>query len=187
MVLMTRPSTAEASICFTLNGRSVTFPGTGMERLLDVLRYGLRLPGTKEGCGEGECGACTVHLDGLPVNSCLVLVGQVRGRRVDTVEGLSEDSLAQLHASGATQCGACTPGVVMTARFLIDRPELFEGPAPPTVRQLMAGNLCRCTGYDGIIDGIALARETAAPSSASGAARETAAPSIASGARKPKP
>lgn len=155
---MSPPESRE--IRFTLNGEEVRVAGTGTERLLDVLRYRLGLPGTKEGCGEGECGACTVHLEGIPVNSCLVLVGQVRGRRVQTVEGLPPESLEELHASGATQCGACTPGVVMTARFLLDHPELLEG---ASARQLMAGNLCRCTGYDGILDGLAAARRRGEP------------------------
>lgn len=146
---MTKAQTRE--IPFLLNGEETTFQGTGTERLLDVLRYRLGLPGTKEGCGEGECGACTVHLNGVPVNSCLVLVGQIRGQRLDTVEGLDPQSLDALHGSGATQCGACTPGVVMTARFLIDHPELLQR---ASARQLMAGNLCRCTGYDGIVEGI---------------------------------
>ncbi len=147
---MTKPE--HRDIGFTLNGEEIRFSGTGTERLLDVLRYRLGLPGTKEGCGEGECGACTVHLDGVPVNSCLILVGQVRNRRVDTVESVAPEALVELHTSGATQCGACTPGVVMTARFVIDHPGLLER---ASVRQLMAGNLCRCTGYDGIIEGIA--------------------------------
>ena len=121
------------------------------ERLLDTLRYRLGLTGTKEGCAEGECGACTVYLDGLPVNSCLIPIYQVPGRRVETVESLDHGALAPLVDSGATQCGACTPGVAMTACWIGAHPELL---ATHTIRELMAGNLCRCTGYDGIVDGI---------------------------------
>jgi len=121
------------------------------DRLLDVLRYDLGLTGTKEGCGEGECGACTVVLDGLPVNSCLVPAYQVRGRVVRTVESVDPGELGTLLASGATQCGACTPGVVMTAKWLTENPGLLES---HDVRELMAGNLCRCTGYDGIVEGV---------------------------------
>src|SRR5262249_9226092 len=121
------------------------------------LRYALNLPGTKEGCGEGECGACTVLLDGLPVDSCLVLTFQCRGRDVRTIESVPADELAPMLASGATQCGACTPGVVMTALWIRDATvrECSDILRTHTLRELMAGNLCRCTGYDGIMDGIA--------------------------------
>ena len=170
-------------ISFVLNGVETVFRGRALDRLLDVLRYQMGLTGTKEGCGEGECGACTVHLDGVPVNSCLVLVGQVRGRRVDTVESLGPESLGPLHASGATQCGACTPGVVMTARFVLDHPELLER---STLRQLMAGNLCRCTGYDGIVDGISAALGvSASPAGRSGNSGNSAAESLEQGEEAP--
>lgn len=138
-------------VYFELNGEPTTVTVAVTERLLDTLRYGLGLPGTKEGCGEGECGACTVYMDGLPVNSCLVPTYQVRGRRIETVESIDPEKLGPLWTSGATQCGACTPGVVMTARWICEHPELLE---THRVRELMAGNLCRCTGYDGIVDGI---------------------------------
>lgn len=134
-----------------MNGAPVVVEIDGHERLLDVLRYRLGLTGTKEGCGEGECGACTVHLDGLPVNSCLVPACQVHGRVVVTIEGVDARALTPLLRSGATQCGACTPGVVMTAWWLREHPEVLE---QFTVRQVMAGNLCRCTGYDGIVEGV---------------------------------
>jgi carbon-monoxide dehydrogenase small subunit len=139
------------SLAFTLNGAPVSLEVDPAERLLDTLRYRLRLTGTKEGCGEGECGACTVYVNGLPVNSCLIPIYQMRGARVETVEFLDPTTLEPLRSSGATQCGACTPGVVMTARWIDAHPELL---ATHTVRELMAGNLCRCTGYDGIMDGI---------------------------------
>jgi aerobic-type carbon monoxide dehydrogenase small subunit (CoxS/CutS family) len=136
---------------FTLNGARVSVLVSACDRLLDVLRETLGLTGAKEGCGEGECGACTVWLDGLPVCSCLVPAYQTRGRRVDTVEGVDPARLTPYLESGATQCGACTPGVVMAAEWIRAHPELL---ATHGVRELMAGNLCRCTGYDGIVDGI---------------------------------
>ena len=144
------------SVSFTLNGKAVSLEVDPAARLLDTLRYQLALTGTKEGCGEGECGACTVYLDGLPVNSCLVPTYQVRGHRVATVESLDPGALEPFERCGATQCGACTPGVVMTACWIRDHPELV---GTHSIRELMAGNLCRCTGYDGIVDGVAEALE----------------------------
>ena len=139
---------------FTVNGSSVTVEIDPADRLLDTLRYRLGLTGTKEGCGEGECGACTVYLDGLPVNSCLIPTYQVRDRRVETIESLDPGALEPFERCGATQCGACTPGVVMTAWWIHEHSELLR---THTIRELMAGNLCRCTGYDGIVDSV---RET---------------------------
>ena len=139
-------------LSFTLNGAEVAVSVDPAERLLDVLRYRLGLTGTKEGCGEGECGACTVWVDDLPVDACLVPAFQVRGAEVRTVESIDPASLTPLLRSGATQCGACTPGVVMTAAWVKDHREVLE---THTLRELMAGNLCRCTGYDGIVDGVA--------------------------------
>lgn len=141
-------------ITFTLNGEPVSLEVSPSERLLDVLRYRLGLIGTKEGCGEGECGACTVYMDALPVNSCLVPAYQVRGSRIDTVEALRPEALEPFLETGATQCGACTPGVVMMALWIREHPALLT---THTVRELMAGNLCRCTGYDGIVDGVVAA------------------------------
>jgi len=138
-------------ISFILNGSPVALEFDPADRLLDTLRYHLALTGTKEGCGEGECGACTVYLDGLPVDSCLIPTYQVRGRRVDTVESLDPAALEAFERCGATQCGACTPGVVMTASWIRQRPELL---VTHSIRELMAGNLCRCTGYDGIVDAV---------------------------------
>ena len=146
-----RVPTSAFTITFTLNGSVISTEIAPTDRLLDTLRYRLGLTGTKEGCGEGECGACTVYLDGLPVNSCLVPAYQARGRRVETVESLSAVRLDPLLAHGATQCGACTPGVAMTSCWIVDHPDLL---ATHAVRELLAGNLCRCTGYDGILDGI---------------------------------
>jgi len=149
------------TVTFTLNGKPVSLAVDPSARLLDTLRYQLGLTGTKEGCGEGECGACTVYLDGLPVNSCLIPTYQVRGQRVETIESLEslgQDALEPFERCGATQCGACTPGVVMTAWWIREHPELL---GTHSIRELMAGNLCRCTGYDGIVDSVAEAlRET---------------------------
>ena len=141
----------ETSLSFMLNGRPVAVVVDPSARLLDLLRYDLGMTGTKEGCGEGECGACTVWLDGLPADSCLVPAFQVEGRDVRTIESIDPDRVRELRSAGATQCGACTPGVVMTALWILENPALLE---THTVRELMAGNLCRCTGYDGIIEGI---------------------------------
>lgn len=139
------------TVTFTVNGKQVSLGVDPADRLLDTLRYRLGLTGTKEGCGEGECGACTVYLDGLPVNSCLVPTYQVRERRVETIESLDPGALEAFERCGATQCGACTPGVVMTAWWIHEHAELLQ---THTIRELMAGNLCRCTGYDGIVDSV---------------------------------
>ena len=148
---------------FTVNGEQVEVAAPGMRRLLDVLREELALTGTKEGCGEGECGACTVLIDGVPVDSCLVPVCQVEGARIATVEGLAEpspegpvlDPLQQafLEAGGA-QCGICTPGMLMAARAYLDTGGTADEGA---IREAIAGNLCRCTGYTKIVDAIAIA------------------------------
>jgi aerobic carbon-monoxide dehydrogenase small subunit len=144
---------------FTVNAAPVELDVPGMRRLLDVLREDLALTGTKEGCGEGECGACTVLLDGLPVDSCLVPMCQVDGGSVATVEGLApgEDALDPLQAAflqtGGAQCGICTPGMLMAARAYLDA---GGGPDEDAIRTAIAGNLCRCTGYTKIVDAIAL-------------------------------
>jgi carbon-monoxide dehydrogenase small subunit len=151
---------------FRINGEPVEVVAPGMRRLLDVLREDLGLTGTKEGCGEGECGACTVLLDGAVVDSCLVPVCQVDGSTVDTVEGLaagvpSADVAVPLDAlqsaflqTGGAQCGICTPGMLMAARAYIDA---GGGPDEDAIREAIAGNLCRCTGYTKIIEAIAIA------------------------------
>jgi len=148
---------------FTVNGAPVEVAGPGGLRLLDALRVDLGLTGTKEGCGEGECGACTVLVDGTPVVSCLVPVGQVEGREVRTVEGLADDGrLDPIQAafvdSGGVQCGICTPGILMSARAFLDS---GVEPTDAAIREVIAGNLCRCTGYMKIIDAIANAATTA--------------------------
>jgi aerobic-type carbon monoxide dehydrogenase small subunit (CoxS/CutS family) len=152
---------ARLHVDFTLNGSPIRVDVDPADRLLDTLRYGLGLTGTKEGCGEGECGACTVHLDGVPVMSCLVPAWQAAGRRVRTVESIPPERVRPLLATGATQCGACTPGVVMTAVWIAENPAVL---ASHTVRELMAGNLCRCTGYDGICEGVEAMLATAGAS-----------------------
>jgi aerobic-type carbon monoxide dehydrogenase small subunit (CoxS/CutS family) len=156
----------EFELSFTLNGQPVTVAVDPAARLLDLLRYDLRLTGTKEGCGEGECGACAVWLDGLPADSCLVPAYQVAGRDVRTIESIDPKWVRALLASGATQCGACTPGVVMTAVWILENPGLLE---THSIRELMAGNLCRCTGYDGIVEGIEAAMHAGLSQPAAGA------------------
>jgi len=141
---------------FTLNGAAVSLDVVGTRRLLDVLREDLRLTGTKEGCGEGECGACSVLIDGEVVDSCLVAVGQVEGRHVTTVEGLAAGGrLTALQQAfiehGAAQCGICTPGMLLAAHALLQRATHLDADA---VREGLAGNLCRCTGYTKIIDAV---------------------------------
>ncbi|MFO0838011.1 MAG: 2Fe-2S iron-sulfur cluster-binding protein [Phycisphaerae bacterium] len=135
----------------TLNGRPAARWVAMDARLLDALRYDFGLPGTKEGCGEGECGACSVILDGQLVNSCLVPAFQAQGRTVETVESAPAELLERLNRAGASQCGACTPGVVMAVRWLLAHPEVAAG---MDVREFLSGNLCRCTGYDGIVAGL---------------------------------
>lgn len=142
---------------FTLNGRPVAFEGPGSRRLLDVLREDLGATGTKEGCGEGECGACSVLIDGEVVDSCLVAAGQVEGRDVVTVEGLAlpDGRLSRLQQAfiehGAAQCGICTPGMLLAAHVLLQRSRRLSA---DDVREGLAGNLCRCTGYTKIIDAV---------------------------------
>jgi carbon-monoxide dehydrogenase small subunit len=139
-----------------VNGKKHKVKVLPMKRLLDTLREDLGLTGTKEGCGEGECGACTVLVDGAAVNSCLVPTCQVEGAKIVTIEGLgSTDKLSRLQRAflecGATQCGICTPGMVLAACALPEKPSLEQ------IRQGLAGNLCRCTGYMKIYDAVAAA------------------------------
>ena len=149
---------------FTVNGEPAEVAVTGSRRLLDVLREDLGLTGTKEGCGEGECGVCSVLIDGAVVDACLVPVSQADGTSVRTVEGLApEGQLSVLQQAfletGGAQCGICTPGMLMAGEaFLASGAEASED----NIREAIAGNLCRCTGYTKIVDAIALAAERSA-------------------------
>lgn len=144
---------------FELNGKKVELDADPMSRLLDVLREDAHLIGSKEGCGEGECGACSVLLDGDVVCACLVPVFQVAGRKVRTVEGLAKKAeLSPLQEvfvrEGGVQCGACTPGILVTVQALLDQ---NSKPSREDVREALGGNLCRCTGYERIFSAIELA------------------------------
>ncbi len=134
-----------------INGETVALEGEPMARLLDVLREQLGLTGTKEGCGEGECGACTVLIDGEPILSCLTPLFQCKGKRIDTIEGIAagqaKEFIEGFVATGGVQCGACTPGVIISAWALLQR---NDDPTREEVEDALAGNLCRCTGYEGI-------------------------------------
>jgi len=143
-------------ISFHVNGKLHKLEVDPRKRLIDVLRDDLNLTGTKEGCGEGECGACTVILDGQAVNSCLILACQARDKEILTVEGLAQNGeLDPLQKSfmehGAVQCGYCTPGMLMSAKAL-----LMKNPHPTEdqINEAIAGNLCRCTGYNKIVNAI---------------------------------
>ena len=153
---MSGPTDQKAKMQCTVNGQPVILRAYPMERLLDVLRSQPTLTGTKEGCGEGECGACTVLIDGEIVNSCLVPVGQVEGASITTIEGIANED--QLHAvqqafidCGGAQCGICTPGMVMAAVDLLGR---NPNPSEADIRRGLAGNLCRCTGYIKIFESV---------------------------------
>jgi len=143
-------------ISCTVNEEQRTLHAYPMERLLDVLRAQLRLTGTKEGCGEGECGACSVMIDGRIVNSCLVPVAQVEGATIQTIEGVAgEDPLHAVQQAfiecGGAQCGICTPGMVLAAVDLLKR---NPNPTDADIRNGLAGNLCRCTGYIKIFESV---------------------------------
>jgi carbon-monoxide dehydrogenase small subunit len=148
-------------VAFRVNGKPCALQVHPMRRLLDVLREDLQLTGTKEGCGEGECGACAVLIDGKLVDSCLVPVGQVSGHEVITIEGLASGStLSSIQQAfvehGGAQCGICTPGMILAARELLDRvPHPVEG----EIREALAGNICRCTGYTRIFASVVRAVE----------------------------
>lgn len=140
-------------ITFTLNGTRVTRDLDPARRLVNVLREDFHLTGTKEGCGEGECGACTVLMDGEAVHSCLVLAGQVEGREITTIEGLVENGRLNIMQEAfvrhvAMQCGYCTPGMIMSAMGLLLK---NPNPAEDEIRTALSGNICRCTGYEQII------------------------------------
>jgi aerobic carbon-monoxide dehydrogenase small subunit len=143
------------------------------ESLLYVLRERMGLPGSKNACEQGECGSCTVYLDGAPVCACLVAAGQAQGRTIVTVEGLAEgDELHPIQEAfvqaGAVQCGFCTPGLIVTTHDLLSR---VAEPSDPEIREALAGNLCRCTGYEKILDAVRLAASQLAARQVPGGAR----------------
>ena len=146
----------EIKIEFTLNGKLMEVGVPPHWTLLKLLREKLGLTGTKEGCGIGECGACTVLMDGIPVNACLILAPKVEGRKVETIEGLgSRKSLHPLQKSfidhGAIQCGFCTPGILMSSKALLEKNSI---PNREEIKEALSGHLCRCTGYHQIIEAI---------------------------------
>lgn len=139
-----------------VNGQAYDIAAQPWRTLLDVLRYDLELTGTKEGCGTGSCGACTVLMDGRAVNACLVFCAEAEGKEIITIEGLAQ--AGRLHPlqqafmdEGAVQCGFCTPGVILTAKAFLDQ---NPRPTEARIREAIAGNLCRCTGYDKIVRAI---------------------------------
>jgi len=141
---------------FKLNGTDIAVRTEANKRLLDVLREDLQLTGTKEGCAIGECGACTVVMNGEAINSCLILIGQVQDAEIITIEGLAENG--ELHPlqqkfleHGAVQCGYCTPGMLLSAYALLLK---TKNPTEEEIKEAIAGNLCRCTGYKQIIDAV---------------------------------
>ncbi len=143
-------------IRFVLNGNPVEIDVAGDRRVVDLLREDLGLTGTKEGCGGGECGACTILVDGESRLSCLMLAAQLEGRRITTIEGMAEDGV--LHPiqkafvrCGAVQCGFCTPGMILSAADLLSR---NQAPGREEIRNGLSGNLCRCTGYVKIVDAV---------------------------------
>lgn len=149
------------SYSLRINGESRTVEAYPMERLLDVLRERVGLTGTKEGCGEGECGACSVLVDGELVNSCLIPIAQVNGAKIVTIEGIANgDDLHPAQSAflecGGAQCGMCTPGMIVAAVRLLER---YPHPTTEQVREGLNGNLCRCTGYMRIFEAVERAAE----------------------------
>ena len=157
---------SKCELTLSVNGETKTVQAYPMERLLDVLRQEFGLTGTKEGCGEGECGACSVLMDGALVNSCLIPVLQAKGASIVTIEGLAGNSRARAVQDsflehGGAQCGICTPGMIMAAVSLLNKkPE----PNIDDIREGLAGNLCRCTGYIQIFEAVAEAARRSAAS-----------------------
>jgi len=144
------------TIHFNLNGKDTTIAIEPDKRLVDMLREDLGLTGTKIGCGEGDCGACTILLDGITANSCMMLAMQVAGKNVITIEGLGDyDQLHPLQQAfideGAVQCGFCTPGMILSAKALLDQ---YSSPTRDDIMRSISGNLCRCTGYTKIANAI---------------------------------
>jgi carbon-monoxide dehydrogenase small subunit len=149
------------SITLKINNRTITTEEDHTKRLLDFLREDMEITGPKEGCGEGECGACSVIIDKELINSCLVTIGSVKGKEITTVGGLKGTKQFEIlekcfAEAGAVQCGFCTPGMIMAAHALLSK---IPKPTEADVREGISGNLCRCTGYNMIIDGILMAAE----------------------------
>jgi carbon-monoxide dehydrogenase small subunit len=149
-----------------VNDKEVVVEAHAFDRLLDVLRHDLKLTGSKEGCGEGECGACSVFLEGELVNSCLVPMIQMQGAKIKTIEGVAQNG--ELHAvqktfikDGGAQCGICTPGMIMAAVDLVQR---YKDPTTLEIQTAISGNLCRCTGYTKIVTAVANAAKAYAES-----------------------
>lgn len=162
---MTPKPGAKREVSFIVNGESKTVRVYPMQRLLDVLRQDLELTGTKEGCGEGECGACAVLIDGELVVSCLIPVAQADGTNIVTIEGATADPrwrvLQQAFlACGGAQCGICTPGMILAAVHLLEKK---PKPSTDEIREGLSGNLCRCTGYLQILEAVAEAARQSAP------------------------
>src|ERR1700676_3869851 len=158
-----QPAT-KSDITLVVNGKAVIVRVFAMERLLDVLRHELGLTGTKEGCGEGECGSCSVLIDGVLVNSCLIPVLQTNGAKIITIEGLASNGhLEALQQSfldcGGAQCGICTPGMILAAHHLLSKK---SQPSLEEIREGLSGNLCRCPGYMQIVEAVTEAARRAA-------------------------
>ena len=154
-----------SAIRFTINGKQTTVATAPMKRLLDVLREDLHLTGAKEGCGEGECGSCSVLMNGELVNSCLVPALQAEGANITTIEGVATDD--RLHPiqqcfleHGGAQCGICTPGMILATHHLLDK---YPQPTMAQIQEGLAGNLCRCTGYMRIFEAVQQAAAAPAP------------------------
>ncbi len=146
-------------INFTLNGKMVSVETDPLGRLLDLLREEFNLTSVKEGCGEGECGACSVLLDNEIVNSCLILCGTITDSQIETVEGIRESASGKkiidaFAVEGAVQCGFCTPGMLVASEWILRK---YKNPTADEIRIALSGNLCRCTGYDMIINAVELA------------------------------
>lgn len=163
--MLERARARKVRVACSINGKPVAFETLPMARFLDVLREGLRLTGTKEGCGEGECGACAIEMNGELVNSCLLPALQTEGAIIRTIEGVADrttlDAIQQSFLDhGGAQCGICTPGMILAAENLLDR---HPQPTDAQVREALAGNLCRCTGYIKIFESVLGARREAGP------------------------
>ncbi len=148
-------------IKFILNGKEVSVEADPLKRLLDVLRVDHRMTGVKEGCGEGECGACSVLMNGVLVNSCMIPLGAAEDSEIVTPEGIRETEKGKLiidafSDAGAVQCGFCTPGMMMATEALLT---INKSPGEGEIREALSGNLCRCTGYDLIVKGVQIASE----------------------------